>query len=47
MDNHKAFYEAMAAADKVKIVLPKTANYTPSLVFDVGGYDASKLGAEF
>jgi hypothetical protein len=45
--DHKAFYAAMVAAHKVKIVLPKSANFTPSLVFDVGGYDASKLGAEF
>jgi hypothetical protein len=47
IDDHKAFYTAMLPAKKVKIVLPKNGEYAPSLVFDVGGYDASRLGAEF
>lgn len=47
IDDHKAFYAAMLPAKKVKILLPKNGDYTPSLVFDVSGYDSSRLGAEF
>jgi hypothetical protein len=47
IDDYKAFYNAMLPAKKVKIVLPKNGDYAPSLVFDVSGYDASRLGAEF
>ena len=47
IDDYKAFYAAMLPAKKVKIFLPKNGDYTPSLVFDVSGYDSSRLGAEF
>ena len=47
IDDHKAFYAAMLPAKKIKILLPKNGDYTPSLVFDVSGYDSSRLGAEF
>jgi len=47
IDDYKTFYAAMLPATKVKITLPKNGDYTPSLIFDVGGYDSSRLGAEF
>jgi hypothetical protein len=48
IDDHKAFYAAMLPAKKVKIRLPKqNGDYAPSLVFDVSGYDSSRLGTEF
>lgn len=47
IDDHKAFYAAMVNAKKVKILLPKTGAYAQSLVFDVGGYDPTRLGTEF
>jgi hypothetical protein len=47
IDDHAAFYAGMLPAKKVKIQLPKNGDYTPTLIFDVSGYDASRLGAQF
>jgi hypothetical protein len=42
------FYAAMQNAQVVKITLPKTGGVTPpKLRFEVGGYDATRLGTEF
>jgi hypothetical protein len=47
IDDYKAFYAAMLPASRIKILLPKKGDFTPSLVFDVSGYDSKRLGAEF
>lgn len=47
IDDHAAFYAGMLPAKKVKIVLPKNGDYAPTLVFDVSGYDSSRLGTTF
>jgi hypothetical protein len=47
IDDYKAFYAAMLPAKKVKIVLQKNGDYAPTFVFDVDGYDSTRLGAEF
>jgi hypothetical protein len=42
------FYGRMKLAQNVTITLPKTNNVTPpKLHFEVSGYDATRLGAEF
>jgi hypothetical protein len=42
------FYGRMRLAQNLTITLPKTNNVTPpKLHFEVSGYDASRLGAEF
>jgi hypothetical protein len=47
IDDYKGFYAGMLPAKKVKIELPKSSGFAPKLIFDVSGYDSSKLGAEF
>ena len=47
IEERERFYAAMRNAQVVKITLPRTGTYTPSLRFDVGGYDAERLGVEF
>jgi hypothetical protein len=48
IEERERFYTAMLNAQSVKIILPKTGNVTPpTLRFDVGGYDAGRLGTEF
>jgi hypothetical protein len=45
IEEHERFYAAMRNAQEVKI--SKAGNLAQTLRFDVGGYDASRLGTEF
>lgn len=48
IEERERFYAAMRDADTVTITLPKTVDAaTPKLRFDVGGYEASRLGTDF
>jgi hypothetical protein len=47
IEERERFYAAMQSAQVVKIILPKTGTPVPTLKFDVGGYDANRLGTEF
>jgi hypothetical protein len=47
IEERERFYAAMLNAQVVKITLPKTGTIVPTLAFDVGGYDAERLGTEF
>jgi len=47
IEERERFYAAMQNAQQVKIILPKTGTPVPTLKFDVGGYDATRLGTEF
>jgi hypothetical protein len=47
IEERERFYAAMQDAQVVKITLPKTGTFVSSLRFDVGGYDANKLGTDF
>ena len=42
INDDEKFIAAMASAKQVRITLPKGSGNIPSLVFDVGGYDASR-----
>jgi len=47
IEERERFYAAMLDAQVVKITLPKTGTFAPTLRFDVGGYDANRLGTDF
>lgn len=47
IEERERFYAAMQQAQAVKIILPKTGTFAPTLRFDVGGYDANRLGTDF
>ena len=47
IEERERFYAAMQNAQQVKIILPKTGTPVPTLKFDVGGYDAGRLGTDF
>ncbi len=47
IEERERFYAAMQQAQVVKITLPKTGTFAPTLRFDVGGYDANRLGTDF
>ena len=47
IEERERFYAAMLDAQVVKITLPKTGTFAPKLRFDVGGYDANRLGTDF
>ncbi len=48
IEDEQAFHAAMSQAKIVRIALPKNAGYTPpTLVFEVAGYDRTRLGAQF
>ncbi|MGH8028416.1 MAG: hypothetical protein ACREO3_00630 [Arenimonas sp.] len=47
IEERERFYTAMQNAQVVRISLPKTGTFVSTLRFDVGGYDASRLGTEF
>lgn len=42
INDHEKFGAALAVAKQVRITLPKGSGNIPSLVFDVGGYDAGR-----
>jgi hypothetical protein len=44
IEERERFYSMLRTSKSVKIVLPKAGGYAPTLRFDVGGYDADKLG---
>ena len=48
IEDYARFYAAMQSAKVVRIKLPKTeGSIAPTLRFDVGGYDAARLGTTF
>jgi hypothetical protein len=47
IEERERFYAAMLNAQVVKITLPKTGTFVSTLRFDVGGYDANRLGTDF
>jgi hypothetical protein len=47
IEERERFYAAMLDAQVVKITLPKTGSFGSTLRFDVGGYDANRLGTDF
>jgi hypothetical protein len=47
IEERERFYAAMLNAQVVTITLPKTGSFVSTLKFDVGGYDADRLGTEF
>jgi hypothetical protein len=48
IEERERFYAAMRNAQVVKIMLPSSGGLkAPTLRFDVGGYDANRLGADF
>jgi hypothetical protein len=47
IEERERFYAAMRNAQKVTIQLPRTNVVSPKLTFEVGGFDAQRLGAEF
>jgi hypothetical protein len=48
IEERERFYAAMQGAQVVKIMLPKTGGVAPpTLKFDVGGYEPTRLGTDF
>jgi hypothetical protein len=47
IEDYTRFHSLMRTSQTVRIMLPKTGGFAPTLRFDVGGYDADKLGTFF